>query len=310
MSVEPADVVTRLPGGVAAIGAGPHTPSRPTSALLRFTRGRPLGALGLAILALLSALGLFAGVLATHDPSEVRIALALERPSTALPFGTDHLGRDIWSRLVYGARYSMAVALAATAAGTLIGGAAGLAGGYRGGLLDLAVQRVLDVMMALPTLILALAVVTALGPSLLNIIAAVAFPMIPRTARVLRASTLQLKQLAYVDAARLLGANEGRIMLRHILPNAAAPLIVLATAQVGMAILTEAALGFLGLGVPPPAPTWGGMLARDAARFFELAPWTAIYPGVAITLAVFAANLFGDTLRDMLDPRLRGTGRG
>lgn len=263
-----------------------------------------LGAVGLAFVAVWALVALFSGVLATDDPTTVHVDRALVGPTLSEPFGTDYLGRDMWSRLVYGARYSLLVALCATGLGTLAGLLVGLVSGYAGGYVDLLVQRAIDVMQALPILIVALAVVSALGPSLPNVMAAIAFPMVSRTARVLRATVLQIKTTTYVEAARASGAGPLRIMLRHVLPNGMAPVAVLATAQIGSAILTEAALGFLGLGVPPPTPTWGGMLS-DAARFYEIAPWTAIYPGLAITLAVLAVNLVGDALRDAWDPRMR-----
>lgn len=215
------------------------------------------------------------------------------------------MGRDVLSRIVHGARISLAVAVGATGLGCLLGVVIGLASGYIGGWFDLLVQRVTDIMQALPLLVMALVMAAALGPSLRNTIIAIAIPLIPNVARVIRSNTLSLRELPYVEAAQAIGMSELRIAIRHVLPNTLAPLIVLATAQFGSTILTEASLSFLGLGVPEPYPSWGRMLSESAAEYVRTAPWLVIFPGLAISLVVFATNLLGDALRDILDPRQR-----
>ena len=274
---------------------------------LAFLAGRHLlGSIGLVIMVLFVLTALFADVLARFDPLSVDSAQALARPSSLHWMGTDPFGRDVWSRIIHGARISLAVGIGSTALGGSIGVIVGLTSGYLSGWVDLVFQRVTDVLQALPLLVLALVMTTALGPSLPNVIIAIAIPLIPTVSRVIRANTLALRELPFVEAAKSIGMSEMRIALRHVLPNTLAPLIVLATAQLGSTILTEASLSFLGLGIPEPYPSWGRMLSESAAEYVRTAPWLVIFPGIAISLAVFGTNLFGDALRDILDPRQRG----
>jgi peptide/nickel transport system permease protein len=273
---------------------------------LAFLAGRHLlGSIGLVIMVLFVLTALFADVLARFDPLSVDSAQALARPSSLHWMGTDPFGRDVWSRIIHGARISLAVGIGSTALGGSIGVIVGLTSGYLSGWVDLVFQRVTDVLQALPLLVLALVMTTALGPSLPNVIIAIAIPLIPTVSRVIRANTLALRELPFVEAAKSIGMSEMRIALRHVLPNTLAPLIVLATAQLGSTILTEASLSFLGLGIPEPYPSWGRMLSESAAEYVRTAPWLVIFPGIAISLAVFGTNLFGDALRDILDPRQR-----
>jgi peptide/nickel transport system permease protein len=265
-----------------------------------------LGTVGLTIMLLFVWTAIFADLICRFDPLTVDSAHRLAPPSLLHWMGTDSFGRDVWSRIVHGARISLAVGIGSTALGSSIGVMIGLASGYLSGWVDLLFQRVTDILQALPLLVLALVMTAALGPSLPNVILAIAIPLIPTVARVVRANTLALRELPFVEAAKSIGMSETRIALRHVLPNTIAPLIVLATAQLGSTILTEASLSFLGLGIPEPYPSWGRMLSESAAEYVRVAPWLVIFPGLAISLAVFGTNLFGDALRDILDPRQRG----
>ena len=265
-----------------------------------------LGAIGLVIMVLFVLAALLADFIGRYDPLSVDSLQRLAPPSALHWLGTDSFGRDVWSRIVHGARISLAVGIGSTALGSSIGVIVGLASGYLSGWVDLVFQRITDILQALPLLVLALVMTAALGPSLPNVIIAIAIPLIPTVARVIRANTLALRELPFVEAAKSVGMSETRIALRHVLPNTLAPLIVLATAQLGSTILTEASLSFLGLGIPDPDPSWGRMLSESAAEYVRTAPWLVIFPGVAISLAVFGTNLFGDALRDILDPRQRG----
>jgi peptide/nickel transport system permease protein len=252
------------------------------------------------------ATALLANLFATHDPIATEAARTLARPSPDHWLGTDNLGRDIYSRIVHGARVSLIVGVASTLLGSALGGVIGLLSGYAGGKVDLATQRFLDILQGLPLLVLALVMSAALGPSLTNVVIAISVPIIPRAARVIRSSVLAIREMQYVEAARALGLRHLRIAFRHVLPNTMGPFIVLCTAQLGSAILVEAALSFLGLGVPEPYPSWGRMLSLSAAEYAQKAPHLVLFPGLAISLAVFGSNLLGDALRDTLDPRLRG----
>jgi peptide/nickel transport system permease protein len=279
---------------------------RRPSAVGRFLRKQPLGAVGALLVAMLIATAFLADVLATHDPVRTSTNV-LVAPGGEFWLGTDNLGRDLYSRVIHGSRISLLIGIASTMLGAVLGGLIGLVSGYAGGKTDLLAQRVMDIMQALPILVLALVLAAALGPSLPNAIVAISIPIVPRAARLIRSSVLAIRELAYVEAARALGVRHMRVALRHILPNTMGPFIVLITAQLGGSILIEAALSFLGLGIPEPYPSWGRMLSIAAAEYAEKAPWLVIWPGLAISLAVFGTNLLGDALRDTLDPRLRGS---
>ena len=271
----------------------------------QFVRQRPLGAIGAAVIVLLSAVAVFAPLLATHNPLANDYAAMLSPPGAQHWLGTDAHGRDVYSRLLYGSRTALLVGFGASVLGATLGAVLGVASAYFGGWLDLILQRVMDVFLSLPLIILALAVVVILGTGALNVTLAIMIPMIPRCALVVRASSLAIREMPYVDAARAAGYGHGRIIFRHMLPNVMAPYLIMLTAFVGQAILLEASLSFLGLGVQEPTAAWGLMLRGAAVEFAETAPWMGIFPGLAISLAVFAFNLFGDSLRDALDPRLR-----
>jgi peptide/nickel transport system permease protein len=279
--------------------------SRWTTAVLDFVRRRPLGAIGAGIVVLMVITAATAGMLAPFDPLETDYAAMLAAPDARHWLGTDAFGRDVFSRIMYGSRTALMVGLGASFLGATIGSIIGVSSAYFGGRVDLVVQRVMDVFFAFPVIILALAVVAILGTGAGNVILAIAVPMIPRCARVVRASALAVREMPYVDAARAAGFGNRRIILRHMLPNVMAPILIMATAFLGEAILLEASLSFLGLGVQEPTAAWGLMLRGAAVQFAESAPWMAIFPGLAISLAVFGFNLFGDSLRDALDPRLR-----
>ena len=290
------------------ITAAPVLPAPPRLAtvLARFCRKKPLGATGGAIMLLIVLTAVFADQLQTYDPIATDAAKSLAPPGREHWLGSDHLGRDIYSRIVHGARVSLIVGLASTLFGSALGGIIGLLSAYAGGKTDLVTQRVMDILQGLPLLVLALVMSASLGPSIPNVILAISIPIIPRAARVIRSSVLTIREMQYVEAARALGLKHARIAFRHILPNTIGPFIVLGTAQLGSAVLVEAALSFLGLGVPEPYPSWGRMLSVSAAEYAQKAPWLVLFPGIAISLAVFGSNLLGDALRDTLDPRLRG----
>jgi peptide/nickel transport system permease protein len=274
--------------------------------LVRFCRKKPLGAAGGALMIVMVLTAVLADQLATHDPIATDAAATLARPGEPHWLGTDHLGRDIYSRIVHGTRVSLVVGLLSTLMGSVLGGIIGLVSAYFGGKTDLITQRILDILQGLPLLVLALVMSAALGPSIENVVIAISIPIVPRAARIIRASVLSIREMQYIEAARALGLRHLRIAFRHVLPNTIGPFIVLTTAQLGSAILTEAALSFLGLGVPEPYPSWGRMLSVSAAEYAQKAPHLVLFPGVAISLAVFGSNLLGDALRDTLDPRLRG----
>jgi peptide/nickel transport system permease protein len=273
-------------------------------------RRKPLGAVSAVVILGLLAVALLAPLLAPRDPyalnlDERGLPIRMQGPTAAFPLGTDPLGRDVLSRIVYGARVSLIVGFASVLIGTGLGTVLGLVCGYWEGRLDYVIQRGVDTAMAIPGIVLALAVMSVLGQSLTNIVLVIALVIAPGASRVVRGTVLAVKQATFVDAAQALGASPGRIVSRHVLPNVFAPILVIATVWLGNAIVIEAALSFLGLGTPPPTPTWGAMLSGEGRRNLETAPYLAIFPGVAISIVVLAFNMLGDALRDLLDPRLR-----
>ena len=275
------------------------------SSLMYFIRSYPLGAIGALIVLVFVLTAVFADFITAFDPTTTDSTASLAKPGGVHPLGADFMGRDMWSRIIYGARISLIVGIGSAVLGTVIGTIIGLASGYIGGWFDLIMQRLIDIMQALPLLVMALLMAAALGPSLVNTMIAIAIPLIPQSARVIRANTFALREMPFVEASKAVGMSEWRIAVQHILPNTLAPLIVLGTAKLGSAILTEASLSFLGLGIPEPHPSWGRMLSESAAEYMRSAPWLVIFPGIAISLAVFGTNLLGDAIRDILDPRQR-----
>jgi peptide/nickel transport system permease protein len=285
-----------------------QTRSRSLKALVDFARRKPLGALSAVMVLTLVVVGIIGPFVAPYDPDDIGVAKKYAMPSwSGHLLGGDQFGRDVLSRLLHGAWISLVVGVGASTVGTLAGAFMGLASGYWGGKTDAIVQRIVDILMSFPLIILALTLLTALERSLTTIIVAIGVPLIPYGARMVRASALILKESQYVEAAKASGCSDLRIIVRHIAPGCVAPYLVLTTGLTGVAIITESALGFLGLSVPPPRPTLGGMLA-EALTLLMFAPHVAIAPGAFITLAVFAFNMLGDALRDALDPRLRGQG--
>ncbi|MBI3993670.1 MAG: ABC transporter permease [Candidatus Lambdaproteobacteria bacterium] len=274
-------------------------------ALLRFARGQPLGAAGMLIVLLFILAAAGARFIAPFDPLTPDYAAMMTPPSLSHWFGTDDFGRDILSRIIFGARTAMLVGFVASFAGATLGLVIGVASAYFKGWVDSTIQRLLDVFMSFPLIVLALAIVSVFGSGVNNVIVAITIPMVPRCARVVRSSALVLREVPYVDAARALGFSHSRIVFRHMLPNVVAPYLIMLTSFMGQAILLEASLSFLGLGVQEPTPAWGLMLQGGAEQYAESAPWMPIFPGLAITASVFAFNLFGDALRDVLDPKLR-----
>jgi peptide/nickel transport system permease protein len=278
--------------------------------VLLFMTQQPLGAAGLVVIVAMCVCAAFAQWVAPYDPLTVDYAAQLARPSAAHWLGTDSFGRDVLSRIIYGARTALAIGFIASLLGCTAGAVIGVASAYFGGKTDLIVQGVMDVLLSFPIIVLAITVVAVLGNYVVlgidvNLIIAIAIPMLPRVERVVRASALAIREMPYVDAARAAGYSHARIIFRHMIPNVVAPYLILLTAFVAQAILAEASLSFLGLGVTEPTPSWGLMLSGSAADFYQQAPWMIVFPGIAISLAVFAFNLFGDSLRDWLDPKIK-----
>jgi peptide/nickel transport system permease protein len=281
---------------------GTSVPTR----LLRFARRNPLGAAGAMVILLLVVSAVFAPLVAPYDPYFPDPINRLAPPSAQHLFGTDDIGRDVLSRVIYGGRVSLQVGLLTVLLGTIVGAAIGLVSAYWSGWADIVVQRLLDSLQSIPGLLLALVVASVIGAGTINTIFPIALILIPINARVVRSAVLSVREHQYIEAAHVLGCTHGRIMLRHILPNVVAPILILASIYVGNAIIVEASLSFLGLGTAPPTPSWGNMLSGQGRAYMEQAPWLAIFPGLAITVTVLSFNLLGDALRDSWDPRLRG----
>lgn len=280
---------------------------RTLGAVARFTRRKPLGALGGAIVVAMLLMAAFAEQIAPYGYDETIRGARMQPPSARHWLGTDNLSRDMWSRVVHGARVSVTVGFATIALAMVAAAAIGVTSAYFGGVWDLAVQRVVDAWLSFPYLIIVLSVMAVLGPGLLNVVLSLAVLLTATNSRVIRGATLGVMQNTYIEAARAMGCRSGRIILRHVLPNVTATMIIVATIGLGAVILAESALSFLGVGVPPPRPSWGSMLSGSGRSYMFRAPWMAIWPGVAISLAVFGFNMLGDALRDVLDPRLRGS---
>ena len=284
-----------------------------TAALVMFARKQPLGALGGMVLLTVIAIALLAPCLAPFDPYEVHVRYKYANPGALVEetgqrfwLGADQLGRDTLSRLLYGARVSLYVSLVSVGLGVTLGALIGIMSAFFGGKVDLLVQRLVDTIMAFPAIVLALAIVSVAGASLRNVIVALIVLLLPASARVVRAQALAIKEMDYMLAARAIGAAPWRLIFRHMVPNCAAPYIVFATANLGYAVVVEAALSFLGVGTPPDVPSWGGMLSIAGQKYIEVSPWLVVFPSLAVSIAVFGFNLLGDALRDALDPRLRG----
>ena len=275
------------------------------AAIIDFSRRQPLGTVGLVLVLVMAVAGLSAEWIAPYDPASNDFAAMTEPPSWAHLMGTDQFGRDLFSRIVFGARTALIVGFSCAIVGGIAGLVLGVASAYFGGRLDLFLQRVMDVVMAFPLIIMALAVIAIFGNGVFNVIVAITIPLIPRCARVVRSSALAIREVPYIDAARACGFGHTRIVLRHMVPNVLAPFLIMLTAFVGQAILAEASLSYLGLGVQEPTAAWGLMLQGGAEEYATTAPWIAVFPGLAIALTVFGFSLFGDALRDALDPKLR-----
>ena len=274
-------------------------------AVSRFVRLSPMGTVALCFWFLLVLVAIFAPLLAPYDPLEGNYSVVRTPPSASHVLGTDNLGRDVLSRIIHGSRITLLVSITSVLFGDLIGFIWGIASGYLGKRFDLISQRLVEVLMSFPSLILALLLLVALGAGLPTVIVAIAVTRIPSSTRIVRSTVLSIKETAYMEAARAIGASELRIMVRHVAPQVLAPILIVATLHLGSAIFAESALSFLGMGIPPPAPSWGNMLGGVLAAAFKPPWWLVVFPGLAITLAIIAVNLFGDALRDYLDPKLR-----
>ncbi len=289
-----------------AVVAPARRPNRVLAFVIRLFREKPLGAFGFIICIIFLFAGIFADVIAPYGFNQIMPINRMKPPSAMFWFGTDNLGRDIFSRVIYGARLSVIIGLSAASLATVISVFIGIVSGYVGGKFDMLVQRFVDAWLSFPGIVILIVVVAVVGPGMPQVIAILGVQGGIGGSRIIRSAVISVREQSYVHAAQSIGATASRVMLRHILPNVMAPVIVLFTTGVGNVILAESALSFLGLGVPPPAPTWGGMLTGSARNYMYLAPWMALAPGVCLTVVVFSINMFGDALRDLLDPRMRG----
>jgi peptide/nickel transport system permease protein len=306
---QPGSAALDLNGAVPAPGVRRSRPAlvRALLAVGRFARRKPLGALGAIIVIAMLVMAAFAEQIAPYRYDETIRGARMKAPGAAHWLGTDNLSRDMWSRIVYGARVSITIGFLTIGLAMVLATAIGVTSAYFGGAWDLVVQRVVDAWLSFPYLIIILSVMAVLGPGLGNVVIALAVLIAATNSRVIRGSALGVIQHSYIEAARAMGCGHLRIILRHIVPNVTATIIILATIGLGAVILAESALSFLGFGVPPPHPSWGSMLSGSGRTYMFRAPWMAIWPGVAISLAVFGFNMLGDALRDVLDPRLRGS---
>lgn len=290
-----ADIEAGLEAARPSIGRG----------LVAWTRRQPLGAVSAVFVIMVILVAVFASEISPYDPIANHYDAMQVPPSAEYWLGTDQFGRDLLSRLIFGARTALFIGFTSALVGSIVGLILGVTSAYFGGWFDLLFQRVMDVFLAFPLIIMALAVVAIFGTGAENVIIAIVIPFIPRCARVVRSNALAIREIPYVDAARALGFSHMRIIVRHMVPNCMAPFLIMLTTFLGQAILLEASLSYLGLGVQEPTPAWGLMLQGGAEEYAESAPWIAVFPGLAITLAVFAFNLFGDAVRDTFDPKLR-----
>ncbi|MGB3067812.1 MAG: ABC transporter permease [Ottowia sp.] len=288
-----------------------YVAARRSSACFRVIRKlfqeKRLGAAGAVIAVLFLFVGLFANLLAPYGMNEVQMGVRLQPPSWAHPFGTDNLGRDMLSRCIYGARISVIIGLVVAAIASAISAVVGIVSGYFGGKIDLVIQRIVDAWMSFPGLIVLIVAASVFGSGMIQIIITLGLLIGIGGSRIVRGAVVSVREHMYIHAASSIGVSPFRILWRHVLPNVIPPLIVLFTSAVGTAILAESGLSFLGLGVPPPAPTWGGMLSGNGRTFMLQGPWLALAPGLCLTLVVYATNVFGDALRDILDPRMNGS---
>lgn len=297
---------------MTAISEAPAAPRRrdrghAINFLIRLFRDKPLGAVGAVVFLLFLLCGVFADVLAPYGYNQISPINRLKAPSLNFPFGTDNLGRDMLSRVLYGAQLSVIIGFCAAGLATFVSVVLGILTGYLGGKIDMVVQRFVDAWMSFPDLVILIVVVSVLGPGMWQIIVVLGLLYGIAGSRIIRGAVVSVRENMYVHAAQSIGSSTTRILIRHLLPNVMPPIIVLFTTRVGAVILAESGLSFLGLGVPPPAPTWGGMLSGSGRSYMYLAPWLALAPGICLTAVVYSINVFGDALRDLLDPRMRGS---
>lgn len=300
----PMSTTTPLP---AAIDMPPPAPRPIRQFVTRLFREKPVGAASALVFLLFVFCGVFADYLAPYGYNEINMSARLQAPSWSHLFGTDNLGRDMFSRCLYGAQLSVIIGLSAAALATIISVVIGTLTGYLGGRFDMIVQRIVDAYMSFPELVILIAVVSVLGPGMIQIICVLSLVLGIGGSRIIRSAVVSARENMYVHAAQSIGASTARVLWRHLLPNIMPPIIVLFTTRVGAVILIESGLSFLGLGVPPPAPTWGGLLSGSGRTYMFQGPWLALAPGLCLTMVVYATNVFGDALRDLLDPRMRGS---